>query len=66
MSREILRKHLFVNNQFFEQIFREYYNDLAINLKTFEIRNFSKREESYWADQMTIVANYENSTNTLK
>lgn len=66
MSREILRKHLFVNNQFFEQILRDYYHDDTIYLKTFEIRKVSKREESYWADQMTIVVNFTNSSNILQ
>ena len=66
MAREILRKHLFINNQFFENALRDYYQDPTIYLKTFEVRKFSKREESYWADQMIIVANYTNSNNVIK
>ncbi|XP_070506302.1 uncharacterized protein [Chironomus tepperi] len=66
MSREVLRKHLFVNNQFFENALRDYYQDTTIYLKTFEVRRVSKREESYWADQMIIVANYTSSNNVTK
>ena len=66
MGREILRKHLFVNNQFFENALRDYYQDNTIFLKTFEVRKVSKREESYWADQMIIVANYTSSNNVTK
>lgn len=66
MARETLRRHLFVNNQFFEQILRDHFEDHTIFLKTYEVLNVSKREESYWCDQIQIAANYTNCFNTPK
>ncbi|KAG5684036.1 hypothetical protein PVAND_013289 [Polypedilum vanderplanki] len=66
MPKEFLRKYIFINNSFFEQILRDFYDDKTIFLKTFEIGNVTKREESYWCDQASVVTNYTDASNVLK
>lgn len=67
MLQKILEKHLWINNNFFENALRRKYDDDSLFLKTFDVTNeITKRNQSYWCDIIKFELNYTDSGNDLK
>lgn len=67
MTEKVLKKHLWLNSNFFEEAFRRNQVDETVFVKTFEVTSaLVNRSQNYWCDVIKIKVNHTNSSNELK